>query len=237
MKRWTAELQIGTEALQFIASPADFLLGPLLDQGLRSTRHPPRDLQLLLVNSWVHKSPQHWMWRWYLEQCGVRTGILYFPMQELSFAQSAEALRHYIERHDLHDLSIAAISSGALTTLLYLEDHAGWERVRRFIAIGAPFGGANAAVLLYWHRHLRELLPVSTLIGRIQHTPVQHPERLICLSAAYDELVPRASSCLPGTRCEVMPVIGHDNLHSASKATYDRVAALTLAPWETRSHR
>jgi hypothetical protein len=100
----------------------------------------------------------------------------------------------------------------------------GWSRVRRFIAIAAPLRGTNAALLSPFNPHVRDLSPTSELMRRLWHEPVDHPERIVCLSARFDELVPAWSSCLPKAMRVVIDVVGHNNPHRASKATYDTVA-------------
>ncbi len=216
------------EILLFALSPWTFLLNPLFSPFLpsRATSTP----RIVIVDTWLHKSPLHWFWRWYLTRKGFPTTIAYFPLKTLSFEESAARLRRYFEEQDLRKVVIVAISSGALTSLLYLQRHDGWERVSRFIAIGAPFRGTNAAVLLYNVNNMRALLPNSSFMWMLSREEIKFVSRITCLSAYADELVPRWSSCLPGAHGEIIEVVGHDNLHSLSRATYDRVLQIASMP-------
>lgn len=209
------------EVLLFALSPWTFLLDPLFGPLVRTNSGPKP--QIVIVDTWPHRDPLHWFWRWYLVRHGFPSEIVYFPLQQCSFDESSLRLQHYFEENDLWDVVIVAISSGALTSLLYLQRHGGWGRVRHFVSIGAPFKGTNSAILLYHIKNLRALLPNSAFMWKLSQERVEHPERITCLSAFADELVPHWSSCLPGARREVIQVVGHDNLHSLSQATYDQV--------------
>lgn len=218
-------LGVCKETLLFALSPWTFLLNPLFDPFLHAGSGGTA--RIVIVDAWVHKSPLHWFWRWYLVRKGFPTDILYFSLQDRSFEENAVLLQHYFEEHELRDVVIVAISSGALVSLSYLQ-HGGWDRVRHFISIGAPFRGTNAVVLLYHVKSLRALLPNSAYMWRLAQERIKHPERVTCLSAYADELVPRWSSGLPGVRREIIEVVGHDNLHSLSRATYDQVIRIVV---------
>ncbi|MGH2447889.1 MAG: esterase/lipase family protein [Chloroflexota bacterium] len=226
MQKLALAFQLGQEALLMAMSPWTFLFNPIFAPRLQDTPIGPRKPKVLIVDTWLHKSPLHWFWRWYLQQKGVDAAIVYFPLADMSFAQSAAALREHFRRNDLRDVVIVAISSGALTSGIFLRDLGGWDRVRQVITIGAPFKGTNAAVLVYFNPHLRALIPNSAFMWQLEHQPISNPERIVCLSATFDELVPRWSSCLTPAICQVLPVAGHDKLHSLSKVTYDRVIEL-----------
>lgn len=214
------------EVVEVVTSPWVYALNPLFAPLLPAPRvvHPPP--QIVIVDTWLHKSPLHWFWTWYLERQGFAVSLAYFPLKELSIPESAAALQRYADENALHDVVLVGISTGALTCYLYAQQRQGWDRVKHLVAIGAPFGGTEAALFLYPDPHARALLPRSPLVRRIAQEPVQHPERITSLAALADEMVPRWSSRLPGVRQEIIDVVGHNNLHSACEATYRRGAQL-----------
>jgi pimeloyl-ACP methyl ester carboxylesterase len=169
----------------------------------------------------------HWFWRWYLERRGIPAAVLYIPLRDVSLADSAEVLRRELDANDVRSVVLVGISTGGLTCLSYLQRFNGWERVDGFIPVAAPFLGAQSAILLSFIRNMRALLPNGPFITTTARENMTHLNRILCLSAAFDELVPRASSLLPGAAHEVIEVVGHNNLHVTSRATYDRIAEWT----------
>ena len=66
------------------------------------------------------------------------------------------------------------------------------------------------------------LLPVSPLIKKISKYTILNPEKIYCVRAKFDEMVP-TGSVLPGTHKITLNVIGHNNLHIRVRATYRKI--------------
>jgi hypothetical protein len=71
----------------------------------------------------------------------------------------------------------------------------------------------------------RELLPNSSFIKKISQYKILNPDKIICIRAKLDEMVPNGS-VLPGCREVVMNVVGHNNLHIQVRSTYRKIVEL-----------
>jgi len=178
---------------------------------------------IVIVERWLTFNIRHLYWKYYLERKGFRVFIKNFPLRHGNFEESGGQLREYMNKHQCKDVTLVGISGGAITSLLYLQEHGGWERVDKFIAIGGPFKGAWSALIVSFAYSGRELLPNSKLIKKIRRMKLLHPERIFCIRATYDEMVPHGT-VLPGSHSVTLPVVGHNNLHLRVRATYKKIA-------------
>lgn len=177
---------------------------------------------IVIVERWLSINIRHVYWKYYLEKKGFNVYLANFPLRHGSFHNSSEDLKRYIEKNNLFDIVLVGISSGALTSLVYLQEHGGWERVDRFISVGAPFEGTPMAAFLAYSYSGRELMPNSRFIKKIKQYKILHPEKIICMRAKVDEMVPKGS-VLPGTKEITMNVVGHNNLHIQVRSTYKKI--------------
>lgn len=178
---------------------------------------------ILIVERWLTFNIRHLYWKYYLEKKGFRVIIKNFSLLDGDFEKSSLKLGKYLEESNYKNVVLVGISGGALTSLLYLQEHNGWKRVNRFIAIGAPFRGTWSAFPVAFTYSGRELFPTSPLIQRITAMKLIHLERIICIKAKYDEMVPKGA-VLPGTNSIALPIFGHNNLHLRIRATYKKIS-------------
>lgn len=179
--------------------------------------------EVILVIRFFNKNPLHLLWKWYLEKKGFHVALLFFPIHKGSFDQSAQELKSHIETYNLQKIVLVGLSSGAITCLVYLQQYNGWKRVKQFISVGTPFYGMPIVQLLAVIPSIHEVLPNSFFVKSLLKETVKNPTKILCLSAWFDEIVPRWSSALIGINHKVINTIGHNNLHSASKQTYDTI--------------
>lgn len=177
---------------------------------------------ILIVERWFNLNIRHIYWKLYLEKRGFRVYIVNFSMWKGTFENSAVKLQNYIEERGLSDVTLVGISSGAVTSLLYLEEKEGWKRVSRFIAVGAPFCGTWLAIVISFLISGRELLPKSRLIKKISKFQVSNPDKIICIRAKFDEMVPNGA-VLPNTKAVTIKAFGHNNLHIRISQTYRKI--------------
>ncbi|MDO8269632.1 MAG: hypothetical protein Q7T54_03115 [Candidatus Levybacteria bacterium] len=177
---------------------------------------------IVIVERWLSINIRHLYWKYYLERKGYNVYLANFPLRLGDFHESAKHLDAYLERNELTDVTIVGISSGALTSFLYLHYYDGWSRVDKFISIGTPFQGTWMAVFLSWLRSGREVLPNSNLIREIQTIRLEHLDRVYCMKAKFDEMVP-TGTILSGAHKITLNVIGHNNLHLHIRATYKKI--------------
>lgn len=177
---------------------------------------------IILVERWLSVNIRHLYWKYYLERKGYNVYLANFPIRKGNFEQSAHQLARYIEKHNLSKVTLVGISSGALTALLYLQKCNGWERVDKFVAIGAPFKGTWMALFLSFAYSGRELLPHSNFIRYISSFQLTNPDKIYCIKAKFDEMVPNGSF-LPHTHHIMVDILGHNNLHIRVRATYRKI--------------
>lgn len=179
--------------------------------------------KVLLVESWFQSNPYHVMWMNYLEKRGLQTSIINFPIMTESFSESAKKLDAYIQKHKLTDFTLVGISNGALVCLYYLHHYKGWENIKHFISIGAPFRGTKTAMLVGFTKKGSDMLPHSLFLKELISQPVPK-EKMTTVSAEIDEFVPKESSIFPGVRSYTLKAIGHNNFHLEYQQTYDLIA-------------
>lgn len=180
---------------------------------------------IVIVERWLSKNVKHIFWKHYLEKRGYKVYLANFSLYKGSFANSALDLKKYIEKRDLEDIILVGISSGGLTSLIYLQDHGGWERVDKFISVGAPFKGTWTALTLTLFYSGRQLLPNSSFIKKIKKYEIKNLDRIYCFRTTIDEMVPYGS-VLSGAHEMRINAIGHNNLHLGIGRTYERIAEL-----------
>ena len=78
---------------------------------------------IVIVERWLSKNVKHIYWKHYLEKRGYRVYLANFTLYKGSFEQSAVSLKKYLEKRELTDIILVGISSGALTSLVYLQEH------------------------------------------------------------------------------------------------------------------
>lgn len=220
-----AVIQILIETLLFLSYPFIGLLSSFFNRNA-TIPLPENGKTILIVERWLNKNPFHLIWKRHLESQGFQVHLSFYPIQTGTFSQSASALKQYIESKKLTDITLVGISSGGLTALLYLQEQDGWKHVNTFISIGTPFNGTLAALPLSINKSCRELLPWSKLSRTLKASRPTHANKIFCLFAAFDELVPRSSTSLPGANTVRIPSYGHNVLHLISKETYSTVARL-----------
>lgn len=177
---------------------------------------------LLIVERWMTVNIRHLYWKYYLQRQGFRVYILNLPLYEGRFEDSSRKLSRFINSKELSDVVLVGISSGALTSIMYLEELGGWDRVSKFVSIGAPFRGTWSAIFILFARSGWEMLPNSNFTKRIRAYKLKKPESVLCISARFDEMVPYGSS-LSGAHKYTIDVVGHNNLHLRVKSTYKKI--------------
>jgi pimeloyl-ACP methyl ester carboxylesterase len=177
---------------------------------------------IVIVERWLTINIRHVYWKFYLERRGFNVYLANFSLWHGDFEASAKDLKKYIERKNLKDIILVGESSGAITSLLYLQELEGWEKVRKFIAIGAPFKGTWIAILLSFVPSGRQLWPVSGLMSKMSQFEIKNPEKITCIRAKFDEMVP-TGSVLKGAREVRIGTIGHNNLHLGMGRTYAKI--------------
>jgi len=180
---------------------------------------------IIIVERWLSINIRHIYWKFYLERRGFNVYLLNFSLWHGDFEASAKELKKYIIRKNLKDIVLVGVSSGAITSLLYLQELGGWGKVKKFISIGAPFEGTWSALLLSFVSSGRQLWPASSLINKISEFEIKNPEKITCIRAKFDEMVP-TGSVLKGAKEVRIGTIGHNNLHLGMGRTYAKIVEI-----------
>ena len=122
-------------------------------------------------------------------------------------ADGAQAVRDYLEDHQLRGVAIVAHSKGGLIgklamTAELVED----ARIALVVAICTPFGGARLARYLPWPA-LRPLIPGHPSLVELAAAPAVN-SRITSIYGAFDPHIPEGSE-LPGATNIELPVAGH----------------------------
>lgn len=195
-------------------------------KGAINTRGKPT---IVIVERWFNENVLHVYWKKYLERKGFKVYLLNFYLPIGTFEQSAEKLKDFIEREKLENVVLVGISGGGLTSLLYLQEHDGWQKVSKFIPVGTPFRGTRFAMAVSFVRSGRELLPSSQLIKKISQLKVDHISKIVCIRAKHEGIIPGDSNFIEGSQSELIDVYGHNALHMVTRRTYDEIAQIAAS--------
>lgn len=211
------------ETLSEICSMIGYPLSFMVKQP-SNTKQDINKPTILIVERWFNHNLFHNQWISYLRGKGFNVFFVNFPIYQGTFAESSVLLKRYISEKKLEDITLVGISSGGVTSLLYLEEQNGWQHVKKFIAVGSPLKGNSMSLFICFIYSARELLPWSSFVTKLKGMDISHPERTVCIRAKFDQLVPKSSSILAGVKEKVIPVIGHNNFHLHCRKTYEAIA-------------
>ncbi len=132
-----------------------------------------------------------------LDQLGWNTGAI---------PSMAVLVSEYLEREDLHDVTVVAHSKGGLIGKQAMGQPATLARVRHLVAINSPFSGSRYATL-FLIPSVRVFAPNGQLIRALTlETAVN--QRITSLYSVFDPHIPE-TSYLDGAENVVLPTIGH----------------------------
>lgn len=218
--------QVPREILLMISYPIFGFVGLFVRKGGINEQGKPT---IVIVERWFNENVLHVYWKKYLEKKGFRVYLLNFYLPYGTFEESAGKLKKFVDEERLEDFYLVGISGGGLTSLLYLQEHGGWEKVKKFIPVGTPFGGTPFALAVSFVKSGRELLPGSSLIKKISQMKIEHLSRIVCIRAKNEAIVPNNNNYIEGTQNELVNVFGHNSLHMVTRKTYDDIAKIASA--------
>lgn len=178
---------------------------------------------VVFVHGWMTQTPLYYFLVRFLEKAGFRVYVTNFGLQAGDYLDLAKDLKAYLEKHDLRDVVLVGTSGGAIISLAYLQKHDGWSRARKLIAIGGPFFGSPLAFLAFFSKAGRQMMVSSNFLAELMGDEIRNKDRIVCIQARFDELVPQKSSRIPGVRCEALDVVGHVHLQAFSRKTFKAI--------------
>jgi len=159
---------------------------------------------VLIIHGYLTRGVLHFFLKRYLEKNDLTVFTPSFGFHTEKADILAEKLAKYVEDKKLDQFILIGTSYGACICLNYLQKFNGWDKTKHFIGLAGPYHGTY-----------RILSPVYR--EKIASSRILNPDRVTCVSAKYDELVPRWSSQLSGVKNITVPVIGHAYLCSLSE--------------------
>lgn len=128
-----------------------------------------------------------------------------------SIPESAHIVRTLIEERNLDDVVLLGHSKGGLIGRHLISYHDKDNRVRKLIAIAAPFAGSKIVRALF-SKALRELDPESEII-REMHAASHANAKIVSIYTEADNHVwPRESAVLEGAKNIKVPARGHHEI-------------------------
>ena len=182
---------------------------------------------IIIVELWFSQNIYHYFLKRYLEKNGFRVYMFNSNLFINGIDDGAQELDEFMNERKISKAVLVGISLGGLCAYQYFRKY-GWERIEKLVTIGAPFYGTPWIFPLFLFKAGRELIPGSKFVNTLKAEKITNPDRIVCLTAKYDELVPDESSVLKGARHIEVDVVGHNFLHILSKETYEQVAKESL---------
>jgi pimeloyl-ACP methyl ester carboxylesterase len=133
-----------------------------------------------------------------LDKLGYNTGAI---------PDMAVIVREYLQRLDLHDVTVIAHSKGGLIAKFAAGEAETLTRIRRVITINTPFSGSRYAYLFLLLPSVRMFTPTGALIRRLARDRAVNAH-VSSLYSVFDPHIPESSN-LPGAENIVLPTIGH----------------------------
>jgi pimeloyl-ACP methyl ester carboxylesterase len=139
--------------------------------------------------------------------------------------EGAQAVRDYLESHQLHGVAVVAHSKGGLIGKLAMAGElTGEARIALVVAICTPFDGARLARYLPWPA-LRPLVPGHPSLVELAAAQAVN-SRIVSIYGVFDPHIPEGSE-LPGATNTELPVAGHFRILSRPETVRAVLAAIT----------
>lgn len=176
---------------------------------------------VILVERWFRRNILHVFYKKYLEKQGLRVFSINTPLFYGDFDSAAKKLEELIEKNHLNKIVLVGISGGGVTSLQYLQFYRGWEKVILFISLAAPLKGTWLAKFGPPFKSIQEMLPDSEFMRKLHSEKLIHPEKIVTISAKYDQMVPRRYNSLAGVKNIIFDIFGHNLIHTIYTPTFN----------------
>jgi len=179
---------------------------------------------IVFVHGWLTQNPLYCFLKRSLENKGFIVYMTNFGLLSSDFNQDAQRLKDFIESKNLKDVVLVGVSGGGIVSYLYLQHFEGWKRVKKFVSIATPFGGASLAILAtLFSGSARQMMPDSFFVSKIKSERVKNPEKIVSISAKYDEAIPQENMKLADVEHRVVDCFGHVFLQTISSNTFSLI--------------
>ncbi|HSW48334.1 MAG TPA: hypothetical protein VLG67_04620 [Candidatus Saccharimonadales bacterium] len=179
---------------------------------------------IVISEQWFNKNYWHFLMKNYLVKKGYKVYWVDYSILKGGIDDGAKNLQKFFIENDIKNAVLVGISYGAVSAFYYLQYLDGWDRVSKFISVAGPLKGTPKAYLLFFLKAGWQIFPNSQFIKKLVELPINNPEKILCISAKHDELVPLSSSRLPNVKNVISNTIGHNMLHMFSKEVFKLIA-------------
>lgn len=179
---------------------------------------------VVFVHGWFTQNVFYACFKRYLERKGFAVYMTNFGLHLGDLTKLGKRLARYLEERQLEEVVLVGISAGALASLFYLQKLNGWNRVKTFISVGAPYKGTPIAYVAFFSQAARQMFPGSKFLQTLWAGGIQNPGRIVSITGSYDTFIPTLSSYIPGAQNVTVDVFGHFTLGGFSKRVYVLVA-------------
>lgn len=180
---------------------------------------------IVFVHGWFTQNPLYYFLKRYLEDQGFSVYMTNFGLQLGDFEEQVIKLQKFINDNQLNNVILVGVSGGAITSYSYLQQHDGWKKVRKYISIGGPHKGAPLALIAaFFSKAARQMLPNSQYLTSLNDKLIRNADKIVCISARYDFIVPPSSSHMSQTNNQTVNVLGHVKLQAFSQEVYRIIA-------------
>lgn len=222
-ERWAVLFQCIAEVFSFLIFPIVSMLRLFIPLD-KVNNHDSQKPTIIIIEQWFVQTVSHVFLKSYLEKRNFKVYMFNFNPVHGGFDDGAYHLRKFINKQKIKDCILVGISMGAVTSYVYAQRFGGWKKVKKIVSLGGPFRGTPWALVFSFLKNGKQILPQSNFIEELQKEKLQFPDRVFCIIAKSDELVPRWSSILAKVRSKEVPIVGHNNLHIWSKDAWELVA-------------
>lgn len=183
---------------------------------------------LVFVHGWMTQNPIFFFFKKFMENKGFTVYMTNFGWELGDIEQSAQMLKNYIESRNLKNIILVGASEGGIIALTYLQLFDGWQNIKKFVAIASPFKGAYLAVLAPFSKAAVQMKNETQFLKKILGKGIPPLNKVVCISAKYDEIVSPSSSFLPGAQREVVNCFGHISLQTISPEVHKLIAKIAI---------
>lgn len=187
------------------------------------TNHRSGKPTIIITEQWFVQTMSHIFMKRYFEKQKFRVYMFNFNPVQGGIDEGAYQLKKFIQKHKITNCILVGISLGAVTSYVYVQRFGGWQKVKKVFCMAAPFKGTPWANVISLCKSGKQIIPESDFVKQLAKEKIMFPERIICVVAKIDELVPRWSSVLAKAECREVGIVGHNNLHSLSKEVWELV--------------
>lgn len=210
------------EIVVLLAFPLVSLLRLVIPMN-KVVNHTSEKPTIVITEQWFVQTMSHIFMKRYFERQRFKVYMFNFSPVRGGIEDGAYRLKQFIQNRRITNCILVGISLGAVTSYVYVQRFGGWERVKKIFCMAAPFRGTPWANAISFFKSGRQILPGSDFVSQLSKEKVLFPERVICVVAKNDELVPRWSSVLARAKCREIGIVGHNNLHVFSKEVWELV--------------